>query len=88
MTAPVHMRFGGYQPPASVHNQAAEVFQHALVRRPGETVRFEPEGKIVAAGHPAADLLPASRAPSVQDHLRTLAGSYTFLLVLTLPIPW
>jgi hypothetical protein len=88
MTAPAYIRFDGYQPPASVHNQAAEVFQNALVRCLGETVRFEPEGNIVAPGHPAADLLPESRAPSVQDHLRTLAGSYTFLLVLTLPIPW
>jgi hypothetical protein len=64
MTAPVYIRFGGYQPPASVHSQAAKVLQHALVRCLGETVRVELEGNIVAAGHPAADLLSMS---SLQD---------------------
>jgi TRAP-type C4-dicarboxylate transport system substrate-binding protein len=57
MMAPVHIRFGGYQPPASVHSKAAEVFKQALVGHLGERVQFDLDGNIVAAGHPAADLL-------------------------------
>ena len=57
MIAPVHIRFGGYQSPTSVHSRTTEVFQHALVRRLDETVRFDLDGNIVATGHPAADLL-------------------------------
>ncbi len=54
---PIHIRFGGYQPPASVHNKAAEVLGHALATRLGASVPFELNGNIVAFGYQAADLL-------------------------------
>jgi TRAP-type C4-dicarboxylate transport system substrate-binding protein len=53
----VHIRAGGYQPPASVHNRAARLLGDALAARLGDAVRFELEGNIVACGHNAADLL-------------------------------
>ena len=53
---PIHIRFGGYQPPASVHNKAAEVLGHALATRLGASVPFDFNGNIVASGHQAADL--------------------------------
>ncbi|HUG76997.1 MAG TPA: TRAP transporter substrate-binding protein [Burkholderiales bacterium] len=53
----VHIRAGGYQPPASVHNRAARLLGDALAARLGEAVRFELEDNIVASGHNAADLL-------------------------------
>ncbi len=55
--APVHIRFGGYQPPASVHSRAAEVLGETLARRLGDRLRFDLDGNIVAAGHKAAELL-------------------------------
>ncbi len=55
--SPVHIRFGGYQPPASVHSRAVHVFGEALARRLGDRLRFDLDGDIVAAGHKAADLL-------------------------------
>ena len=57
MIAPVHISFGGYQPPTSVHSKAAEVFGHALVTRLGAAVRFDLDGNIIVSGHQAADLL-------------------------------
>lgn len=53
----VHIRFGGYQPPASVHSRAAAVLRRALAARLGDAVRFDLDGDIVATGRPAADLL-------------------------------
>lgn len=54
---PLTLRFGGYQPPTSVHSQAAAVFGTALRTRLGKAVYFDLEGNITAAGKPAADLL-------------------------------
>lgn len=54
---PVHIRFGGFQPPASVHSRAVAVLAQALVARLGSAVRFDLDGDVVAAGRPAADLL-------------------------------
>lgn len=54
---PVHIRFGGYQPPASVHSRAAAVLARALAARLGGAVRFDLDGDVVASGRPAADLL-------------------------------
>ncbi len=54
---PIHIRLGGYQPPASVHSRAAEVFGRALSSRVGDMVQFDFTGNVVAAGHKAADLL-------------------------------
>lgn len=54
---PVRIRFGGYQPPASILNRAARLVGEGLSRRLGDAVRFELDGNIVDAGHNAADLL-------------------------------
>lgn len=53
----LRIRFGGYQPPASILNRAARVLGEALQRRLGDAVRFELDGNVVASGHDAADLL-------------------------------
>ena len=54
---PTHITMGGYQPPASVHNQAAEVLGRKLVDRLGDTVIFEMDGNMVATqGIKAVDL--------------------------------
>jgi TRAP-type C4-dicarboxylate transport system substrate-binding protein len=53
----VRIRFGGYQPPASVHSQGAAAFGRALAARLGDGVRFDLDGDVVAAGRPAAELL-------------------------------
>jgi TRAP-type C4-dicarboxylate transport system substrate-binding protein len=55
--APIEIRFGGYQPPASVHTRGTEVFGRALAARLGDDVSFHFEPNIVAAGHKAARLL-------------------------------
>ena len=55
--AAITIRFGGYQPPASVHNRAAEVLGGALETRLGGALDFELEGNVMDAGHKAADLL-------------------------------
>ena len=54
---PVHIRFGGYQPPASMHSQAAEILGKALATRLGQAVCFDLDGTVVASGHQATDLL-------------------------------
>jgi C4-dicarboxylate-binding protein DctP len=54
---PVRIRFGGYQPPASVHSRGAAALGRALAARLGDGVRFDLDGDVVAAGRPAGDLL-------------------------------
>ena len=54
---PIHLRFGGYQPPASIHNRAAECFGHSLQTRLGDAIQFSLDGNIIDSGHNAADLL-------------------------------
>jgi C4-dicarboxylate-binding protein DctP len=54
---PIRIRFGGYQPPVSVHSRGAAVLGRALAARLGDGVRFDLDGDIVAAGRPAAALL-------------------------------
>jgi TRAP-type C4-dicarboxylate transport system substrate-binding protein len=54
----VSIRFGGYQPPQSVHNRAAAVFGQVITALLGPSVRFALDGDITTAGHRAADLLP------------------------------
>lgn len=56
MTA-ITIRFGGYQPPASVHNKAAECFGQSLAGTLGDAVEFDLDGNITLSGHKAADLL-------------------------------
>jgi TRAP-type transport system periplasmic protein len=57
MTSAISIRFGGYQPPSSVHHRAAEVFGRVLHDRLGPRVAFELIGNVMDAGHAAADLL-------------------------------
>ncbi len=54
---PLSIRFGGYQPPTSVHNKAADMLGNALRTRLGHAVQFMLDGNIIASGHQAADLL-------------------------------
>ena len=54
----VNISMGGYQPPSSVHNKAAEVFGSGLKNRLGDGVHFELDGNMVASqGIKAVDLL-------------------------------
>ncbi|ETW94240.1 MAG: hypothetical protein ETSY1_35725 [Candidatus Entotheonella factor] len=54
---PINIRFGGYQPPTSVHNRAAEVLGRSLTASLGDRLAFNLDGNIIASGHQAADLL-------------------------------
>ncbi len=54
---PIPISFGGYQPPTSIHNKAAEVFGRRLADRLGDEVWFSLDGNIIVSGHKAADLL-------------------------------
>jgi TRAP-type C4-dicarboxylate transport system substrate-binding protein len=54
----LHVRFGGYQGPASIHNRAAARFGELVTARLGDGVRFELIGSILALGRPASDLVP------------------------------
>jgi len=53
---PITIRFGGYQEPASIHNQAAAYFGEQLARRLGQQVRFELIGSVLKIGRPSGDL--------------------------------
>ena len=52
------IKFGGYQEPASIHNQAAARFGERLSERLGNRLDFELIGSIVKLGRPAGDLVP------------------------------
>ena len=50
------MRFGGYQPPASIHNRAARLFGDRLARRLGDRIAFELIGSVLDLGRNSSDL--------------------------------
>ena len=52
------LKFGGYQEPASIHNQAAGRFGELLKKQLGERIRFELIGSILKIGRPSGDLVP------------------------------
>ena len=54
--APIVMTFGGYQPPASIHNQAARLFGDRLVQTLGGRITFELIGSVLDLGRPSGDL--------------------------------
>jgi TRAP-type transport system periplasmic protein len=54
---PTPVTFGGYQPPVSILNRAAEIFGRTLHRLLGDQVAFRLDGNVMDAGHKAADLL-------------------------------
>ena len=49
-TSTIVLKFGGYQPPASVHSRGATVFRDALEKRLGGNIDFQLEGNVVEAG--------------------------------------
>ena len=55
---PLKIELGGYQPPSSVHNRAAEIFGHELGARLGGGLNFHMDGnKVETDGIKAIDLL-------------------------------
>jgi TRAP-type C4-dicarboxylate transport system substrate-binding protein len=50
------MRLGGYQPPASIHNQAARRFGERLDELVGDRIAFELIPSVLDLGRPSADL--------------------------------
>ena len=53
---PITIKFGGYQKPASIHNQAAAHFGAALTAWLGDRVRFELIGSVLDQGRKSGDL--------------------------------
>ena len=56
MTTPIALKFGGYQPPASIHNQAAARFGELLREQLGDRVAFELIGSVLDIGRLSGDL--------------------------------
>ena len=54
----IALKFGGYQEPASVHNQAAGRFGELLKRALGERITFELIGSVLKIGRGSGDLVP------------------------------
>jgi TRAP-type C4-dicarboxylate transport system substrate-binding protein len=52
----IPIRVGGYQPPASIHNQAARTFGELLEQRLGDRIAFELIGSVLDRGRPSSDL--------------------------------
>ena len=53
---PVTLKFGGYQPPASIHNQAARRFGERLADTLGDRIAFELIGSVLDVGRLSGDL--------------------------------
>ncbi|HET9489057.1 MAG TPA: TRAP transporter substrate-binding protein [Methylomirabilota bacterium] len=53
---PITMKFGGYQPPASIHNRAARRFGELLEQKLGDRIAFELIGSVLDLGRPSGDL--------------------------------
>ncbi len=56
MASTITFKFGGYQQPASIHNQAATRFGGELRRRLGERADFQLIGNVLALGRKSGDL--------------------------------
>ena len=54
----IALKFGGYQEPASIHNQAAGYFGERLKRTLGDRVSFELIGSVLKIGRGSGDLVP------------------------------
>jgi len=80
MTTPITIRFGGYQMPASIHNQAAAFFGERLRERLGDRVRFELIGNVLALGRGSGDL------PVMVEH-GELSCCYISTVRFTDPVP-
>ena len=55
---PIVIKLGGYQKPASVHNQAAALFGEILKQRLGDRIEFQLIGDVLALGRKSGDLMP------------------------------
>ena len=53
---PIPIKAGGYQPPASIHNQAARRFGEGLAQKLGDRIAFELTPSVLDLGRPSADL--------------------------------
>ncbi len=53
---PLALKFGGYQPPASIHNQAARRFGELLRDTLGDRIAFELIGSVLDVGRLSGDL--------------------------------
>ena len=53
---PIVVKLGGYQPPASIHNQAARRFGDRLAQKLGDRIAFELIGSVLDLGRPSRDL--------------------------------
>jgi TRAP-type C4-dicarboxylate transport system substrate-binding protein len=56
VTTPIALKFGGYQPPASIHNQAAGRFGELLRAKLGDRIAFELIGSVLDFGRLSGDL--------------------------------
>ena len=56
--SPIVIKLGGYQKPASVHNQAAGLFGEILKQRLGARVEFQLIGDVLELGRKSGDLMP------------------------------
>jgi tripartite ATP-independent transporter DctP family solute receptor len=54
---PIPIRFGGYQPPTSVHSKAAEIFGRRLADGLGGGVQFDLDGDVTASGQAVTSLM-------------------------------
>ena len=55
---PIVMKFGGYQAPSSVHNQAGRRFGEILKKKLGKRIAFEQINSVLDLGHPSGALVP------------------------------
>ena len=53
---PLTLKLGGYQPPASIHNEAGRRFGAVLEDKLGDRVAFELIGSVLDLGRPSGDL--------------------------------
>jgi TRAP-type C4-dicarboxylate transport system substrate-binding protein len=58
LSTPLVLKFGGYQEPASIHNQAAGRFGELLVKKLGDRIRFELIGSVLKLGRGSGELVP------------------------------
>jgi TRAP-type transport system periplasmic protein len=75
---PIALKFGGYQPPASIHNQAARRFGELLRDKLGDRIAFELIGSVLDVGRLSGDL------PVMVEH-----GELSFCYMSTVRFtPW
>jgi TRAP-type C4-dicarboxylate transport system substrate-binding protein len=77
---PIQLKFGGYQKPASIHNQAARHFGALVTQRLGERVAFELVGNVLDLGRKSGDL-------PIMVETGELSGCYMSTVRFTKPAP-